>query len=119
MKRLIPILLLLVEIISCQAQDCGKLPEHFTSYSQAIQLVKSRTFKINETANVSNSSWIKFVNYYSCDGNTGYLIYTTNRGYEYIHAGVPLYVWKGFKNASSKGSYYDGKIKGRYQLQMR
>ncbi|MBK7560886.1 MAG: KTSC domain-containing protein [Chitinophagaceae bacterium] len=29
---------------------------------------------------------------------------------------MPVDLWKGFKNASSKGSYYDHNIKGRYRL---
>jgi hypothetical protein len=115
-KRFIILLLLSVIIISCHSQDCNKLPDSFTSYTQAISLVKSSSFKIEETANTSNSSWIKSANYYSCDGITGYFIYKTKEGEEYIHKGVPINVWEEFKKASSKGSYYDYNIKHRYQL---
>jgi len=108
--------LLFVSFISCKGQDCSKMPTSFISYQQAIKLVKSSTFRISESANTSNSSWITSARYYSCDRETGYFIYTTNRGYEYIHAGVPIDIWKGFKAASSKGSYYDRNIKGRYEL---
>jgi KTSC domain len=108
--------ILIAGSISCHSQDCNKLPDSFPSYSNAIQRIKSSTFQIKETANTSESSWITSAKYYSCDGQTGYFIYTTNRGYEYIHKGLPLYVWGGFKNASSKGSYYDVNIKGRYRL---
>ena len=115
MKKIVLILFILASIAS-EAQDCSKLPESFTSYSQAIQLVKNCTFQLKDVANTSNSSWITSARYYSCDGRSGYFIYTTNRGYEYIHKGVPTYVWEGFKNAPSKGSYYDHNIKGRYRL---
>lgn len=107
---------IVVFMFSCRAQECNKLPEYFTSYSQAVRLVKNSNFKISEAANTSMSSWIKSAKYYSCDGHSGYLIYTTNKGYEYIHKGVPLNIWEGFKNAPSKGSYYDRNIKSRYRL---
>lgn len=104
--------------LSCLSQDCNKLPERFTSYDQAISLVKRSTFKIEEIANTSRSSLFTSAKYYSCNGFTGYLIYKTNRGYEYIHKGVPINVWEEFKNASSKGSYYNINLKNRFQLKL-
>ena len=118
MKRFLFIGILLISIASCQSQDCNKLPIRFDSYSQAISLIKNSSFKITESANTSNSSWISSAKYYSCDGNTGYFIYTTNKGYEYIHSQVPRYIWEGFKNAASKGSYYNDKLKDNYQLKL-
>lgn len=108
--------LLFVSFISCKGQDCSKMPTSFNSYQQAIKLVKRSTFHLSESANTSNSSWITSARYYSCDRITGYFIYTTNRGYEYIHAGMPINIWRGFKEASSKGSYYDKNIKEKYKL---
>jgi|ERR1017187_234656 uncharacterized protein (DUF927 family) len=117
-KRLLIISLLSAAILSCTGQDCKNLPTTLSSYSQAITLVQSSTFKVQESANTSNSSWITSANYYSCDGRTGFFIYTTNRGYQYIHKGVPIEVWEEFKNAPSKGSYYDYNIKHRYLLRL-
>lgn len=119
MKRLIIISFLFFTIVSCRSQDCNKLPNNFTSYSQAISLVEGSTFKIHETANTSKSSWIRSAQYYSCDGNTGYFIYSTKEGKEYIHKGVPIDVWEEFKKADSKGSYYDYNIRFKYQLNLK
>jgi hypothetical protein len=118
LKRLIIISLLSGAILSCTGQHCKNLPTTFSSYSQAITLVQSSTFKVQETANTASSSWITSANYYSCDGKTGYLIYTTNRGYQYIHKGVPIEVWEEFKNAPSKGSYYNQNIKHSFTLHL-
>lgn len=118
MKRLITICLLSGIMLSCHAQDCSKLPESFSSYMQALNLVKKSNFKIKESANVSSSSWLRSVKFYSCDGTKGYLIYTTNKNREYIHFGVPTYIWEGLKNASSKGSFYDVNIKNKYQVKL-
>lgn len=117
MPKLIIIFLSCCIILSCNSQDCNKLPDNFTSYTQAINLVKSSSFKIKETTNTSNSSWVKSAKFYSCDGRTGYFIYAT-KDHEYIHKGVPITVWEEFKNASSKGSYYDYNIKYKYQLNL-
>ena len=80
--------------------------------------MKKSTFKINESANTSNSSWITSAKYYSCDGVTGYFVYTTIKNREYIHKGVPLKVWEDYKNACSKGSYYDHNMNNRYRIQL-
>ena len=110
------IVLFLFLFYSCSSQDCDKLPESFNSYPEAIKLVKKSQFKITESASTPNSSWIKSAKYYSCDGKQGCFIYTTNTNREYIHYGLPMSVWIGFKNASSKGTYYNASIKNRYQL---
>ena len=95
--------------------DCAQLPNNFSSYDQAIHLVRSSSFKISETVNTSRSSWVRGAEYYSCDGYTGYfIIETSNR--IYIHANMPISVWRQFKNARSFGSFYDYDIKGRYRL---
>jgi len=96
-------------------QDCKTLPRTFDSYQQATRLVKSSKFKIKETLDTSKSSWIRGATYFSCDGESGFLIFRTDSR-EYIHQDVPIDIWNGFKNASSFGSYYNRYIKGKYQL---
>jgi mevalonate pyrophosphate decarboxylase len=103
--------------ISYAQTNCFKLPSTFKSYNQATTLVKATKFKIIETANTSKSTWVKSATYYSCDGKTGYLIILL-KSKEYIHANLPYSIWKGFKNASSKGKYYDNNIKHKYQLRV-
>ncbi|MGN6248952.1 MAG: KTSC domain-containing protein [Ginsengibacter sp.] len=116
LKKFLFVLLLSIGIISCHSQNCDTLPDKFATYDEAINVVESNGFKIHEIANTSKSSWITSAQYYSCDGITGYFIYKTKEGKEYIHKGVPINVWEEFKNASSKGSYYDYNIKHKYRL---
>jgi len=96
-------------------QDCNKIPSSFRSYEQAVQIVKSSTFKIRESVNTSKSSWIRAASFYSCDSQKGFMIIRTDDR-EYIHQNVPIEVWRGFKNASSFGSYYSNNIRGKYRL---
>jgi hypothetical protein len=101
--------------ISSLAQNCASIPAHFNSYEQATSWVKDATFKFKESVNTSKSSWIRSASYYSCDGKVGYFIYSTDKQ-EYIHAGVPIEIWNGFKNADSFGSYYDHYIRKKYRF---
>ena len=117
LSKILP-LLLSFYFISCNGQPCSQLPKSFKSYSQAISLIQKSSFIVKESANTSSSSWISSAKYYSCDGTTGYFILKTDSGREYIHYGIPVNVWDEFKNADSKGSYYDKNIKGRYRLQL-
>jgi hypothetical protein len=114
MNRIIILLILnIFTLTSINAQNCKNIPTHFNSYAQAISRVKDASFKIKEEVNTSKSSWIRSASYYSCDGNTGYFIYSTDKQ-EYIHEGVPIKIWRDFKNADSFGSFYDRNIKHRY-----
>lgn len=97
-------------------QSCNDLPEKFHSYNQAIKAIQDVTFKSTDKLPYGKSSWITSATYYSCDGYTGYLVYTTDKGKEYVHENIPIRVWTEFKNASSSGSYYVHNIKGRYRL---
>lgn len=102
---------------SCRSQDCNKLPQSFPSYSTAVKQVKAASFKIKESANTSGSSWIAAASFYSCNGVNGFMIIKA-KGKEYIHSGVPVEVWRGFKSAESKGGYYNRNIKGQFQAQI-
>ena len=120
MRKLLTITAALFLIISCnKAQDCTKLPQTFSSYKEAIDQIKSSTFKYKDEANTSRSSWLISAKYYSCDGNTGYFIYITNKNYEYVHKGLPIDIWVKFKNATSLGSFYDTYIKHKYRLTLK
>lgn len=118
MRKIIILIVVCIYAISCKSQDCSTLKSTFSSYSQAIREVKASTFSIKESTSTTNSSWITSATYYSCNGETGYFIYTTNRSYQYIHQRLPIKIWKEFKNASSKGSYYNTHIKHKYKLQL-
>ena len=117
MKKLIPLFVILVIITSCSRKNCKELPNTFTDYEQAKEIVLSSTFKIKEDADVSNSSWINSAKYFSCDSQSGFLIITTGNR-TYIHQDLPIEVWEQFKDADSKGSFYNRNIKGNNHLRL-
>lgn len=116
--KIIVYIFIISTLISCssKAQDCKNLQQTFSSYKAAIDKIRSTSFKFTDRLPSGKSSWITSANYYSCDGVSGYLIYTTKKAGQYIHQQVPLFIWQNFKNATSSGSYYDKNIKGRYKL---
>lgn len=110
------IFLIFITISSC-GNKCDEIPNSFSSYEQASEIVLSSKLLHSEEANVSDSSWITSAKYLSCDGLVGFFAIKI-RNTTYIHQGMPFYVWKNFKNADSKGSFYSRKIRGHYQLKL-
>lgn len=115
MTKYIAFILFQAIAISTLGQSCKNMPAHFASYDEAISFVKSASFQYKDDVNTSKSSWIRSASYYSCDGKMGYFIFSTDSK-EYIHAGVPIEIWKEFKNADSFGSYYDHYIRKKYRF---
>lgn len=103
MKAIIWLLCLQTLFFYCTGQDCSQMPSHFPSYDAATSFVKKAHFKFKDEVNTSKSSWIRSASFYSCDGKTGYFIFGTDRQ-EYIHAGMPIEIWKEFKNSKSISS---------------
>jgi hypothetical protein len=112
-KKIIVFLVLI--LVSCRKDNCTEISSKFTSYDDAIEIVKSTDFSVEEKVN-TDSSWIDSIEYYSCDEVFGYLIVNTKKGGSYIHENVPIHVWNKFKNADSFGRFYNQNIKGNYYL---
>ncbi len=106
--------------ISCSknkqnSTDCSQINTPFTTYDEANNTVESVDFKYTDEVDTSKSSWIRGAQYYSCDGETGYLVYQTDEK-NYIHQQVPIRVWVEFKNSESFGSYYNENLKNKYTV---
>lgn len=110
------IVLLLFTLVSC-GQNCKDLPNSYKSYEEAKTIVLGTNFKFTDNCDVSESSFITSADYYSCDGLAGYFIVGMN-GKKYIFQNMPYEVWDGFKNAESKGKFYNREIRGRYLLKI-
>ncbi len=95
--------------------SCIELSDNFASYEEAIAKVKTSEFKFQDNISSTNSSWILGASFFSCNGNTGYLIVNTSQR-EYIHKSVPKDIWSAFKGANSLGQFYNRNIKNHYSL---
>ncbi|PXX22836.1 KTSC domain-containing protein [Arenibacter sp. ARW7G5Y1] len=107
----------IILMVSCQPNDCEKLPNSFTSYQDGLSTVTNSTFAFIDQVDTSESSWIRGAQYYSCNNDFGFMVLSTDSK-KYLHQGIPLSVWKEFKESPSFGSFYNRNIKGRYQLQL-
>lgn len=107
---------ILCPVFCLQAQPCKDLPDKFYAYSSAIRAIRAADFEYTDAIPDGSSSWIITAEYFSCDGNFGYFIFSTDKGNEYIHENVPKNLWNQFKQADSKGSFYDKHVKKRYRL---
>jgi KTSC domain len=109
------LIIFLVILSSCKKKNCENLSANFESYAVAKVELKKHKFKLQESLNSEQSSWIKSVEYLSCNGKTGFLILETDKQ-EYVHQDVPIEIWKEFSKVSSVGNFYNLRIKRKYQL---
>lgn len=117
MKYLLMILFSLPGFVkTLSAQSCKDLPLPFHSYAKAIKEIRNAEFQFTDEIQEGSGSWIITAEYFSCDDNFGYLIFTTDKGYEFIHEDVPKILWLQFKNSDSKGKFYDMSIKNKYRM---
>ena len=117
MSRFLFVLFLFLSI-NTSSQNCKNIPAHFSSYKEAVSVIKSNSYKFTDYINTEKSSWMLSAFYFSCDGVSGYLIIRTKTNKEYLHKEVPLLVWYNFKRAESFGQYYNSNIKGRYKFDL-
>ena len=115
MRKLFFYFLCIVALNACVQTDCNKLKQKFSSYNEAISIIKSTNFTFTDNVNTSRSSWVRGASFYSCNKQLGYFIIKTDER-NYIHKDLPISVWYNFKKTSSYGSYYNRYIKNRYQL---
>ena len=122
MKQFILIsLIYFLGAFDCCAQsskDCEEKVMVLNSYIEIIEWLKSTSFYVKETINTSSSPWIRSANYYSCDGNKGYLILGFKTK-EYVFRDIPYNIWIDFKKAKDFGKYYHDFIKGKYILKLK
>ncbi len=103
--------------ICCNSQNCLDLDENFKSYEEAKYVIKSTDFNFSDSCDTSKSSWVRGAEYYSCDGDYGYLLIQLKERV-YIHKDLPRELWDDFKRASSFGRFYNYNIKGKYRLRI-
>lgn len=104
-------------VTEVESNDCSELPNIFNSSNEAISLIENTEFEFTDEVNTSKSSWIRGAKYFSCDGQFGFFILTTDKK-DYLYQDLPVGVWNGFKNSKSFGNFYNKKIKHRYPLKL-
>ncbi len=120
MKKALLIIFTTVSLIACKNKtDCTELSGTYSTFVEARKDITKANYPIKKIQSTPESSWIKRIEFYSCDEKEGYLIIYTTRAEEYIHAHVPINVWEEFSTSKSKGSYYNTNIVNRYPFQLK
>lgn len=120
MKKCLLILFVLVGVVACNKKtDCHELTGSYTTFVEARKDITKANYPFKKVQATPESSWIKRIEFYSCDQKQGYLIIYTTRSEEYIHANVPVKVWEELSTSTSKGSYYNSNIVNRYPFNLK
>ncbi|QOW11378.1 KTSC domain-containing protein [Kaistella flava (ex Peng et al. 2021)] len=107
--------IILFVLFSCKKEISLK---RFTNYNQVENYLSTNSFKVDETTDTGNSSFITSAHFQSEDGEKGFLTLGMKRK-EYHFSNVPIEVWERFKNANSKGKFYHRNIKGKYSIKLK
>lgn len=120
MKKILLIIFGTVALLACNNKtDCSELSGSYTNFIDARKDITKANYPIKKIQSTPESSWIKRIEFYSCDEKEGYLIIYTTRSEEYIHAKVPIAVWEELSTSPSKGSYYNSNIINRYPFNLK
>ncbi|NOT52570.1 MAG: hypothetical protein HOP10_14995 [Chitinophagaceae bacterium] len=100
--------------IRCKQFNCDKIPDSFSSYQEAINRIRSSSFKMIDSILVPEGNVMKSAAYYSCDKQSGYFFYRRKGGSEYFLSQVPIKLWQSFKKSDFKDDFFDNSIKDKY-----
>jgi len=120
MKKSLLLLFGSICFLACDNKtDCQDLSGTYSTFVEARKDITKAKYPITKIQSTPESSWIKRIEFYSCNEKDGYLIIYTTRAEEYIHAHVPMSVWDEFSSSKSKGSYYNTNIINRYPFNLK
>ncbi|SEH57132.1 KTSC domain-containing protein [Paenimyroides aquimaris] len=120
MKKILLLICTPILFLACNKKsDCDELKGSYSTFVEARKEITKANYPVKKIQSTPESSWIKRIEYYSCNEKEGYLIIYTTRSEEYIHAKVPVSVWEELSTSSSKGSYYNMHIINRYPFNLK
>lgn len=120
MKKILLLAFVAASFLACNnKKECDELKGSYSTFVEARKEITKANYPIKRMQLTPESSWIKRIEYYSCNEEVGYLIVYTTRSEEYIHAHVPLKIWEELSTSSSKGSYYNSNLVNRYPFNLK
>lgn len=120
MKKMLLLIIGITALVACKSKtDCAELTGTYTTFEEARKDITKANYPIKKIQSTPESSWIKRIEFYSCNEKEGYLIIYTTRAEEYIHSHVPMTVWNEFSTSKSKGSYYNSNLINRYPFSLK
>lgn len=120
MKKILLLFVCVALFMACKSKtDCSEISGTYSNFEDARKEITKANYPVKHILSTPESSWIKRIEYYSCDGQEGYLIIYTTRSEEYIHSHVPIAIWDELSTSKSKGSYYNSNLVNRYVFELK
>jgi hypothetical protein len=88
-----------------QSNNCTGLDGNSLSGKALIEQLEKTKFEMKQEMRTFNLFGLKEAKFYSCDGETGYMVVEKNSKTE-VFRNVPLKVWKEFRLAKSSDAYF-------------
>lgn len=95
---------------NCDTLDITSFP-----LKKAISTIESSTFRYQQQFKISRTYGVMSARFYSCDGNSGYLIMKVDKK-DIIFLEVPETKWKGLISSADINGYFDTEIKENYDF---
>lgn len=89
-----------------QNTDCHQLPEKFDSAANAIELISKATHRYTETLKISRYRSPRKLEYYSCDGELGYVIAYIDDTEVKVFIGISADTWNTLINSDDPINSY-------------
>ena len=114
MKNVLFIFIFSLALFSCGKKGCESLQEKYASQPEALKAIRAADFQVKDMHTTANSSSIKRIEYYSCDGEKGYLVVYNLSGDILLHRDVPINIWEGLKTAEFMRNFYNDNVKEEF-----
>jgi hypothetical protein len=98
-----------------QSANCDTLDITSFPLEEAISAIELTTFRYQQQFKISRTYGVMNARFYSCDGNSGYLIIKIDKK-DIIYVEVPEKIWKGLISSADINGFYDAEIKGNYDF---
>ena len=98
-----------------KSANCDSLDITSSTLEDAISTIELTTFRYQQQFKISRTYGIMSAKYFSCDGQTGYLVLKVDKE-DLIYLEVPDSKWKGLIGSADINGFYDTEIKGKYDF---
>ena len=97
-----------------QKTNCDSLSAISSVFSEALHAIEISTWRFKQSIKLNRLNGILRAEYYSCDGQTGFLIVLTSNK-ECIYKIVPVNLWNEFLKTNDPEKYIDEKISKNFE----
>jgi hypothetical protein len=95
--------------------DCHLLNPEYKTVAEFIQQIRQRSFRFNQKIRISRYRTPHQLEYFSCDGEKGYILALMENSRELIYSEIPKSEWDALLNARDILEYYNLEFTRKYE----